>query len=122
MPLTAKQFEHLEKRLQDERTRVQRDLEGFTQTESSDDMQDRDADLSKYPTHPADLGTDANVEEVDASIATRQTAELVQIDEALDRMTRTPELYGICENTGEEIPFERLDVIPWARTAVDSAT
>lgn len=122
MPLTAKQFEHLEKRLQEERTRVQRDLEKFTQTESEDDMQDRDGDLSKYPTHPADLGTDANDEEVDASIATRLTAELVQIDEAIDRMTRTPELYGISENSGEEIPFERLDIIPWARTNVESGT
>lgn len=120
MPLTAKQFEHLEKRLQEERARAQRDLEKFTQTESDDDMQDRDGDLSKFPTHPADLGTDANDEEVDASIATRLTAELVQIDEAIDRMTRTPELYGICENTGEEIPFARLDIIPWARTTIDS--
>lgn len=122
MPLTKKQFEHLEKRLHEERARVQRDLAEFTDKESGDEMQERDGDASKFPTHPADEGTDVNDEEVDASIATRQTAELVLIDEALDRMTRTPELYGICENTGEEIPFERLDVIPWARTTVDSAT
>jgi RNA polymerase-binding transcription factor DksA len=23
---------------------------------------------------------------------------------------------GVCEDTGGDIPFERLDVIPWART------
>jgi DnaK suppressor protein len=120
MPLTKKQFEHLEKRLHEERARVQRDLADFQQ-EESEEMRDRDADLSAFPTHPADQGTDANAEEVDATIATRQTAELVLIDEALDRMTRTPELYGICENTGEEIPFERLDIIPWAKTVVDQA-
>jgi len=120
MPLTQQQFEHLEKRLHEERARVQHDLADFSQPEADDDMRDRNGDLSGYPTHPADLGTDANTEEVDATIATRQTAELVLIDEALDRMTRTPELYGICENTGEEIPFERLDIIPWAKTVVDS--
>lgn len=121
MPLTAKQFEHLEKRLHEERDRVKRDLAEFVNEESQADLQAREGDISKFPTHPADLGTDVNNEEVDASIATRQTAELMLIDEALDRMSNTPELYGICENTGEEIPFERLDIIPWARTKVDSA-
>ena len=119
MPLTQKQFEHLEKRLLEERARVQRDLADFSDGEADEEMRDRNSDLSQFPTHPADLGTDANAEEVDATIATRQTAELVLIDEALDRMRRTPELYGICENTGQEIPFERLEIIPWARTIVD---
>ncbi|MEP6835532.1 MAG: TraR/DksA C4-type zinc finger protein [Gemmatimonas sp.] len=122
MPLSQQQFEHLEKRLHEERARVERDLAEFSEGEADEEMRDRSGDLSEYPTHPADLGTDANTEEVDATIATRQTAELVLIDEALDRMTRTPELYGICENTGEEIPFERLDIIPWARTIVDPST
>ncbi len=120
MPLTQKQFAHLEKRLREERSRIDRDVVDFSQEEASDDMRDRNGDLSSVPTHPADLGTDSNSEVVGSAIATRQTAELVLIDEALDRMARTPELYGICENTGEEIPFERLDIIPWARTVVDS--
>ena len=118
MPLTQQQFDHLEKRLHEERVRVQRDLAEFSQGEADEEMRDRSGDLSQFPTHSADLGTDANAEEVDATIATRQTAELVLIDEALDRMTRTPELYGICENTGAEIPFDRLNIIPWARTTV----
>ena len=121
MPLTAQQFQHLEKRLREERARVVRDLEEFTTVEASDDLHDRSGDLTKFPTHPADMGTDVNDEEVDASIATRQTAELVQIDDALDRLTNNHEQYGICENTGEEIPFARLDIIPWARTTVGSA-
>lgn len=122
MPLTASQRTHLEKRLHEERDRVARDLGDFANTESEESLQDRSSDLSKFPTHAADLGTDANDQDVDASIATRQSAELLQIDDALDRITRTPDQYGICENTGEEIPFERLDIIPWARTTVDSAT
>ena len=121
MPLTASQRKHLQKRLHEERDRVARDLAEFARTESEDTRQDRGADLSRFPTHAADLGTDANEEEVDASIATRQSAELQQIDDAIERLSSTPELYGICENTGEEIPFERLDIIPWARTTVESA-
>ena len=121
MPLTPKQLQHLEKRLRDERARVAKDLVEFADAQASDDMQGRDSDLSKYPTHMADMGTDVNNEEVGALIATRQSAELVQIDDALDRLTNNPAQFGICENTGNEIPFERLDIIPWARTTVGAA-
>lgn len=122
MPLTAIQRKHLLKRLNEERDRVARDLAEFSKVESEDSLQERGGDLSRFPTHIADVGTDANEEEVDASIATRQSAELQQIDDAIDRITNSPDQYGICENTGEEIPFERLDIIPWARTTVESAT
>lgn len=120
MPLTAQQRQHLERRLQEERARVVRDLAEYTQASSVDDQQDRNADLSKLPTHAADLATDVQDEELDASIATRQSAELLQIDDALERIANDPEHYGICENTGRDIPFERLDMIPWARTTVES--
>lgn len=122
MPLSASQRKHLLKRLHEERDRVAQDLAEFARTESDETRQERGADLSQFPTHAADLGTDAMEEEVDASIATRQSAELQQIDDAIERFTSAPDSYGICENTGEEIPFERLDIIPWARTTVESAT
>lgn len=122
MSLSASQRKHLLKRLHEERDRVQRDLAEFARTESEDSRQDRGSDLSHFPTHAADLGTDAAEEEVEASIATRQSAELQQIDDAIERLTENPEAYGVCENTGEAIPFERLDIIPWARTTVESAT
>ncbi len=122
MPLSASQRKHLEKRLQEERSRVVRDLAEFARSESEDTRQDPNAELSRFPAAPEDLGTDASEEEVDAAISMRQSAELQQIDDAIERFKTTPELYGICENTGEEIPFERLDIIPWARTTVESAT
>jgi RNA polymerase-binding transcription factor DksA len=54
--------------------------------------------------------------ELAASNATRESRELADIDAALERLHRTPERFGICEDPGRPIPFERLDVIPWART------
>lgn len=122
MPLTASQLKHLEKRLNEERERVVRDLAEFKHETSDDDRQERSGDLSKVPTHAADLGTDMQDEELDASIATRQSAELAQIDDALERISSNSAQFGICENTGEAIPFARLDIIPWARTTVESAT
>ncbi len=118
MPLDAAQLTHLEKRLRDERARLVEELHAFEDVEESDDSQDRAGDLSKLPTHSADLGTDAINEEIEVSIATRVSAELAEIDAALDRIVTTPETFGTDEETGAPIPFERLDIIPYARVAV----
>ena len=56
------------------------------------------------------------ITELDASNAARQSTELGEIADALQRLYTTPERFGICEETGEDIPFERLDIIPWAHT------
>ncbi len=118
MPLSAEQLKHLEQRLQEERTRLVEQLQDFVGEESSEDSQDLAGDLSKMPMHPADLGTDVANEELEASVATRRSAEIGEIDAALERLANSPETFGHDEQTGEEIPFERLDIIPYARTNV----
>jgi DnaK suppressor protein len=116
MTLTNAQREHLERRLRDERDRLLRDLNRGLADLSDGDEQDRAGDLTKVPLHFADRGTDSINTEVAASNATRESRELAAIDAALERLYRTPHRFGICEDTGEPIPFARLDVIPWART------
>lgn len=116
MPLTAEQRQHLENRLRDERARIISDLDRYRATEADADEQDRAGDLTTVPFHLADRGTDTFEQELAASNVTRQSSELAEIDAALERLYRTPERFGVCEETGEDIPFERLDIIPWART------
>ena len=116
MALSDIQREHLQRRLKEERIRVTRILDRLVADQSSESEQDRAGDLTKAPFHLADLGSDAMEAELAASNATRLSAELVDIDTALVRFIREPERFGLCEYTGREIPFERLDAIPWART------
>jgi DnaK suppressor protein len=116
MSLSDAQRRHLERRLQEERARLQRDLDRSLAVQEQEDEQDRAGDLTKYPFHPADLGTNTMDAEVEVSNETRMSGELAEIDAALDRLYRTPERFGICEETGRPIPFERLDIVPWART------
>lgn len=115
MPLSAAQRQHLERRLLEERRRVLADLGRYTEQTNSTE-QERSGDLTVVPLHAADLGTDANREELDAANASRESAELEEIDAALERLYHSPERFGICEATGEEIPYKRLEMIPWART------
>ena len=116
MPLSDKQRRHLEGRLLEERERLSRALNRSVADRSEEDEQERDGDLTTVPFHLADRGTDTMQDELEASNATRMSGELAEIDAALERLYQAPEKFGVCEDTGGPIPFERLDVIPWART------
>lgn len=113
--LDQKQLQHLGNRLQEERTRLLDQLHAFEEVGAAESSQDQAGDLSKFPTHPADLGTDANAEDVELVIGSRMSQELGEIDAALDRLATSPETFGLDEETGEPIAFERLDIIPYAR-------
>ena len=115
MSLTTEQRRYLEIRLHDERARALQLLNGIVADRSGSSEQEGAGDLSLMPLHPADLGTDMMNEELDESNATRASRELAEIDAALERLYKSPAQFGICED-GREIPFERLDIIPWAHT------
>jgi DnaK suppressor protein len=116
MSLSAAQRKHLERRLLEERKRALRTLSRSVAEQADGDEQDRSGDLTSMPLHMADLGTDTMQQELDASNATRVSRELAEIDAALERLYQTPKKFGVCEETGKDIPFARLDLIPWART------
>jgi RNA polymerase-binding transcription factor len=118
MALSEAQRHHIGERLLAERERVLRALQQFDgERESSQTA--AAGDLSNYPFHLADHGTDSYEQEMDTVFAERAGRELEEIDDALRRLYQEPERFGICENTGEPIPLERLDLIPWARTCVE---
>jgi len=114
--MTKIQRRHFERRLLEERADTLGLLNRATSEAASQDEQDRAGDLSQWPTHMADRGTDTIDEELAASNTTRLSSELAEIDAALERMHDKPERFGIDEVTGRPIPLQRLEIIPWART------
>ena len=120
-PLSDAQRRHLERRLVEERTRAQDSLTRTLGTWSAEDEQDRAGDLTLAPFHAADRGTDTMDAELEAAEATRVSRELAEIDAALARLYATPEQFGRCADTDGWIAFERLDVVPWARTCAQAA-
>jgi RNA polymerase-binding transcription factor DksA len=116
MALTEAQRSQLEQRLQEERAQIQRALGRSVREASAGSDRERTGELTALPFHLADQGTDTMQAELDASNATRMSRQLAEIDAALERLYSEPERFGICEDTGGDIPFERLEVIPWART------
>lgn len=50
-------------------------------------------------------------------VSMRERALLAEVDHALDKFRAGT--YGLDEETGERIPYERLMAVPWARGCVD---
>ncbi len=117
MPLTKKDLTYFEKRLLHERGKIVKQLAQFDES-FADTLQGSDGDLSAYSFHMADQGTDAMEREKAFLFASKEGRLLYHIDEALRRLYKTPEAYGICEECGSDIGFERLDALPHARLCI----
>jgi len=78
------------------------------------------SDLSNMPIHMADLGTDNYEIENILGLMDSERKILLEINDALRRIEDG--IYGICENSSEQIPRQRLKAIPWARYCVACAT
>ncbi|HEX6135247.1 MAG TPA: TraR/DksA family transcriptional regulator [Longimicrobiales bacterium] len=110
--MTETERKHLEQRLLEERERTARALQ------RSDDATrigiEEDGDLTSYPQHLADEGTDTMEQEKTLMLLSQEGQRLTLIDEALRRLYKEPEQFGRCERCGNEIAMERLELVPWA--------
>jgi RNA polymerase-binding transcription factor DksA len=114
--MTKQELEHLEKRLVRERERV---IKALRQLDDSVSPTSGDGDLTTYPLHLADEGTDTMEQEQSFLLLSKEGRLLIDIDEALRTLYKQPERYGLCSNCDSPIVFERLDLVPWARFCVD---
>jgi DnaK suppressor protein len=108
---------HIEQRLMQERERAQESLDRYqelTRTSTEDD-----GDLTQYKQHLADEGTDTMEQEKAMLLLQNESEMASQIDEALQRLYKDPEKFGVCEACGRDIKLERLDLVPWARTCAE---
>lgn len=115
--MNNEQRAHLERRLLEERERAIRALSQFEEV-ARIAQRVEDGDLTLYPLHIADEGTDTMEREKEFLIASKEGRRVVWIDAALRRIYREPESFGLCQECGDQIAFERLDIVPWARLCV----
>lgn len=72
--------------------------------------------LSNVPIHPADLGTDANEEELTLGLLENEEQLIEEINGALERLDEGA--YGRCDACKKAIPKRRLHAVPYARYCV----
>lgn len=103
----------IEQLLLRERERV---LQAIGQFEANNEnLQDRASELSVYRFHMADIGTEAHEQEKDFALASMEGRRLYALDDALRRLYKTPEAFGVCERCGRDIEEARLEVVPEAQ-------
>jgi len=115
--MNKKQLSHLEKRLLEERARVMKEL-GIYEKSFAGTLQSSDGDLSSYSFHMADQGTDAMEREKEFLFASKEGRYLWHVNEALRRLYKSPDTFGVCQECGDPIAFERLDALPHARLCI----
>jgi DnaK suppressor protein len=110
MPLSKEELDKFKQRLLD----LQAQLTHLVKEVSSDVTS---PDESKgYSQHSADEGTDDFVRNISLQVSSKEFDILRQIERALEKMDENT--YGICDISGDEIPFARLEAVPYATMTV----
>jgi len=115
--MDKRRIELLERRLLEEREQMLKEL-GFFDENYHDTTRAASGDLSAYSFHMADQGTDAMEREQAFLFASQEGRQLYQIDSALRRLYKDPEVFGNCEICGERIKWERLEALPYASLCI----
>lgn len=71
-----------------------------------------------YSQHQADEGTDDFGQTISIEISGKERSILRQIERALEKIEEGS--YGTCDVSGEEIPFKRLEAVPYATMTVQT--
>jgi DnaK suppressor protein len=114
--LTAKELAHFRQLLLEKRAEIIGDVSSMENDALKKSRLDAAGDLSSMPIHMADIGTDNYEQEFALGLLDSERKLLREINDALIRIEDG--VYGICEGTGEPIPYARLEASPWARYCV----
>ena len=81
------------------------------------DMRESLGELSLIDNHPADIATEVYQRSRDVAQHDRLIHRVEAIDVALARFDQGE--YGVCEHCGQEIPFERLEALPYTTVCTE---
>jgi RNA polymerase-binding transcription factor DksA len=105
--------------LEEELAQLTKDLEGvgFRNPSNPEDWVPKQDDLNVAESDENEVSDKFEEYEGNSAVLKQLEIRYNEVKDALERIENGT--YGICETTGDEIPTERLDVNPAARTCVD---
>jgi RNA polymerase-binding protein DksA len=111
--LSKEELAYFEKRL------LQMKEETIQMVEASQPLSFEDyGELTSYDNHFADSATQLEERERQRVLHETATNLLEEVNEALERIKTGT--YGVCVDTGEPIPYERLKALPYAKRTVEA--
>ncbi|MBM7692991.1 YteA family regulatory protein [Peribacillus deserti] len=116
--LDQKQTHHLKEELLALREDLQKQVE--MQSPGDESLTDSVGEVSSYDNHPADLGTELFEKVKDIALVDHNSNELEKVNEALQAIEEGS--YGKCIECGNDIPYERLEALPFTLYCLDHAS
>lgn len=110
MPLKKSEIAYFKKRLEDLRVEMTKAVRASKEAVTQPD------EAKGYSQHSADEGTDDFVKNISLEVTNKEFGLIRQIDRALEKIEEGT--YGVCDITGEEIPYKRLEAVPYATMTV----
>jgi YteA family regulatory protein len=117
--LKKQQLHHLENLLLEEKQRLEQFEELNEHFGLSDSYRNMTGELSAYDNHPGDAATETYERGKDHALREQRDHLLEQVSLALESMKTGT--YGICVVCGAEIPYERLEAVPYTSFCVNHA-
>jgi RNA polymerase-binding transcription factor DksA len=111
---------HIEAVLMAERERASRDLH-FIEEDEAEAPSISAGDLARTQWTAADAASDVQEAEGDFISATRLSARLTEIDDALRLLDKDPEAFARCSRCASEIEAVRQEFLPWSRLCATCA-
>lgn len=116
--LAKSTLDRFEKRLTEERERLQALIDEYESELEIARMTESSSDRSPDPGN-AEAGSMKFEYEKELSLEQNTVDLLSKVDHALERISKKE--YGLCESCGKAIPLERLNVLPYATLCVECA-
>ena len=108
--------ESMKRRLMEEKASLEKDLLRFARpTDGKGDYETIEEDLG---TDMDDSATETEINDNNRSVEITLESRLKDVLDALEKIEKGK--YGICEKTGLDIPRNRLEALPTARTRADA--
>lgn len=108
--MQKKELAKYKKMLLSEKRSLKEELKTFTDDEKMS-QKESTGELSSYDNHPGDDGTTTARREISQGVKDNVISLLKQVEDSLNKIEVGN--YGICQNCGDEIKEDRLEVVPY---------
>ncbi len=118
--MEKKKLEYFRGKLLKEKKQVMKTIELMKSHYPTDaSMKEYTEELSSYDNHPADLGSEMFMMEMQNNLENHEKNRLLEIDDAVQKINEGT--YGNCQICGNKILEERLEIMPASITCIDCA-
>lgn len=111
--------QYYKSKLLEEKEKLKSIINKMDNKEELGSMEDYYSELSIRDNHPADLGTEVYMMELDKGLKNRIIDTIAEVDDSLEKIKN--KTFGLCNICNNQIGEERLSIIPYVKLCINCA-